>query len=161
MLGTNDAKDAGSQASHNWQDCGSNLGSCSYATDYASLIEVIRGFGTTQAGPEIYTMIPPPLMQLNAHGVNQTVINSVLPQIIPEITRNGQVRGPIDIFAGLGGVPNWKQTMPGSCTLQNLGAWPACKYFCDAQSCGDQCHPSDAGYQHMAAMVMAAVDGHI
>lgn len=82
MLGTNDAKDPGDGGPNNWHDnCGAlpnslNLSNCSFATDYASMIEVIRTLGTTPGvPPTIFIAAPPPLMQHGSIGANQTVIN--------------------------------------------------------------------------------------
>ena len=58
----------------------------------------------------------------------------------------------ISIYAALGGVPNWQQAFPKSCTLNS--PWPACPWYCDSQSC-DECHPNDSGYTRLAqAMLM-------
>merc|ERR1712232_52388 len=78
MLGTNDAKDSNPLAL-NWKhDCGgvnhTTLDGCSFATDYAAMIELVKTLGTKDSGPDIYVMIPPPLMQHGAYTMNQTVI---------------------------------------------------------------------------------------
>ena len=67
MLGTNDAKDAGSFGPPNWQDgqCeDGTLDDCIFADDYKSMIELVNGLGA----PEVYLMIPPPLMQIDAYS---------------------------------------------------------------------------------------------
>lgn len=164
MLGSNDAKDIGSDTHHvdNWQhDCsgatGVTLDGCSYATDYASMIDVIRGLGTTEGvSPKIYAMISPPLMQLRSTGMNQTVINDIFPQIVPMIAENKSLDGVIDVFAGMGGVPNWRDVFPDKCVVNS--SWAPCAWFCDEDTndCS-QVHPHDKGYAHLATVVQAGL----
>lgn len=159
MLGTNDAKDKGSSRGKfdNWQhDCGgpgaTSLAGCSFAADYKDMIKVVQGLGTTPEGPKIYVAIPPPLMQQSAYGMNQTVINSVHPKLIPLIQQDTGVLGPIDVFAGLGGVADWPNHFPtGGCAL-NASQPQSCDWFCNNQSC-DQCHPNNNGYMQLARTV--------
>mmetsp|Transcript_64106 Transcript_64106/g.151687 ORF Transcript_64106/g.151687 Transcript_64106/m.151687 type:complete len:307 (-) Transcript_64106:31-951(-) len=151
MLGTNDAKDPGSHGPDNWpHNCtGAEALSCPFAQDYASMINLIRTLGTTAAGPEIYVAIPPPLMALDAYGMNQTVINDVFPTLIPAINAANKLPNPaIDVFTAMGGASK-SQFPKGGCTLQTESV-AGCKYFCDSQSC-DQCHPNDDGYKLLAA----------
>jgi lysophospholipase L1-like esterase len=154
MLGTNDAKDRGSHGPNNWQhDCGGEhpeLETCSFAHDYADMIELLRTLGTTPAGPKIYVMAPPPLMQLDAYGMNQTVINTVFPKLLPLIADANHLPAPVDLFGAMGGAPQWHSEFPGRCERES--PFKPCAYFCDAQSC-DQCHPNDAGYAHMASVI--------
>lgn len=61
MLGTNDAKDPGDHGPNNWlHNCGgpdhTTLEGCSFADDYASLINIIRGLGTKPEGPMIFAV---------------------------------------------------------------------------------------------------------
>ena len=164
MLGTNDAKDPGSHGPNNWQhDCGgpdgTTLDNCSYATDYHDMIELIKTLGTTSGKPpKIYAMIPPALMQQDAYGMNQTVINSVFPKLVPLIQQRDSdvVLKTIDIFSGMGGEPNWATdpNWPKSCAVGS--EFQPCGWWCDAQSC-DQCHPNDDGYAHMAQVLKAGL----
>jgi len=162
MLGTNDAKDPGDRGPNNWQhDCGgeekTSLEGCSFAEDYASMITLARGLGTTATGPVIYSAIPPPLMQLDSIGANQTVINSVYPKLVPLINEKNELpHDPIDVFSAMGGKPNWASYFPKSCTLETAKTYKPCAWWCDAQSC-DQCHPNDNGYTHMAAVMMQGI----
>jgi len=89
MLGTNDAKDPGDHGPNNWlHNCGgpdnTKLPGCTFAEDFASMIKVVQGQGTKPAGPSIFTAVPPPLMQLDSIGANQTVINSVYPKLVSD-----------------------------------------------------------------------------
>lgn len=159
MLGTNDAKDAGSHGPSNWKhDCGGDLTSCTFANDYAAFIDVVKGLGTTSAGPTIWTMIPPPLMQLDSYGMNQTVINTVFPNIVREITQVNKVQGLVDLWAAMGGVADWSSRFPTVCSPDTIAQWAPCKYYCEGTSC-DQCHPGDGGYQYMASWVKDHVFG--
>jgi acyl-CoA thioesterase-1 len=166
MLGTNDAKDPGSKGPNNWQhDCGgvdaTTLSNCSFASDYHDMIELVKTLGTTPGvAPKIYTLVPPPLMQLDAYGMNQTVINSVYPKLIPLIAQANEaaVSGMVDMFTPMGGELQWATdpTWPKLCAQSSTLAWPACGWYCDAQSC-DQCHPNDSGYAHMANVLKAGL----
>ena len=121
------------------------------------MIKLARGLGTTPAGPVIYAAIPPPLMQLDSIGANQTVINSVYPKLIPLINQaNGLPHAPIDIFAAMGGKSNWASYFPKSCTLETAKTYKPCAWWCDTQSC-DQCHPNNNGYTHMATAMMKGI----
>jgi len=160
MLGTNDAKDVGANA-RNWQPSCENWSrgspnKCSFAEDYASLIDTVRALGTSADGPEIYTAIPPPLMRNLEDdpdwGMNQTVINDVYPDLLRRITREAGVLGPIDILSGLGGVARWREEFPDGGCVDGAEAPPACRWFCDAHIC-DQCHPTVDGYGRIASVV--------
>lgn len=156
MLGTNDAKDPGDHGPNNWQhDCGgvdnTKLNGCSFADDYKSMIDIVKTLGTTAAGPKIYPMIPPPLMQQYSIGANQTVINSVYPKLVPLIEKADDVTGLIDVYTGMGGVTDWQSKFPKSCNLTS--AWKPCAWWCDSQSC-DQCHPNNNGYTQLAKTVV-------
>merc|ERR1711865_130870 len=114
MLGTNDAKDTADGGPDNWQhDCGgveqTTTTGCSYAADYKSMVDIVRTLGTTDAGPKIYGMIPAPLMAARSIGANQTVINSVYPQLVPMIVKENSILGPINVFTGMGGVSDWEE----------------------------------------------------
>lgn len=160
MLGTNDAKDPGSHGPNNWlHDCGgpnhTSLEGCSFAADYKAMIDLVKTLGTTPAGPKIYVITPVPLMQQGAYGMNQTVINSVYPNLIPLIQKdNAGVLGPIDLYHEMGGTADWETRFPKSCTVDS--AFAACKSWCDKQSC-DQCHPNDDGYHKMAGLLAAGL----
>lgn len=155
MLGTNDAKDPGDHGPNNWlHNCGgpdhTTLDGCTFAEDYKSMIDVVRHLGTTDAGPKIFVAIPPPLMQLDSIGANQTVINSVYPKLIPLIHAANKLTEPvIDIFTGMGGVPDWAKVFPDKCSLETAKTYKPCAWWCDHQSC-DQCHPNNDGYHQMA-----------
>jgi len=159
MLGTNDARDV---AKEHWPvehwpvECNSvsvdTLGNCEFARDYAALLDIVKGLGHNATQPDVFLMIPPPLMQQGAYNMNQTIINSVLPELIPQIAQANRksVRGVIDVYKAMGGVPDWRNKFPPKCTLNNT--WPTCQWYCDEQSC-DQCHPNDVGCTHLAEVV--------
>ena len=82
-------------------------------------------------------MIPPALMEQGAYGMNQTIINTVFPRLVPLIgaAHKPQVRSVIDVYRGMGGVPapGWVTQLPPKCVLGS--SWPPCAWYCDAQSC--------------------------
>jgi lysophospholipase L1-like esterase len=120
MLGTNDAKDPGSHGPNNWpHDCGTptapKIWDCQFAADYNDMIEVVSTLGTESGKPpKIYLMVPPPLMEDNAYGMNRTVINSLYPVLVPRIAAaNSAVTGIIDMFIPMGGEHNGRPIRTG------------------------------------------------
>jgi lysophospholipase L1-like esterase len=167
MLGTNDAKDHGVHSrlpdnSSDWQhDCGgfahTTTAGCTFAEDFAAMVKVAKKHGRGGTPPKVIAMTPPPLMADRAYGMNQSVINSVLPKLLPLIKATAGLDGLIDIYAAMGGVTDWRQKFPEhGCTLNNRGSWAPCRWWCDAQSC-DQCHPNDVGYAHLAQQLYAGI----
>ena len=159
MLGTNDAKDPGSGGPPNWlHNCGgadhTTLDGCTFAEDYTAMIEVIARLGESDKAPQIFVMVPPPLMQEGSIGANQTVINNVYSKLLPQIQQANKnvVVSTIDVFHGMGGEEEWRSDpqWPKSCQLNS--DWRPCKWWCDEQSC-DQCHPNDNGYTHLAKVL--------
>jgi len=125
---------------NNWHDnCGPSLanltvgGNCTFAQDYLSMIELVRTLGPdANTPPIIYVAAPPPLMQHGSIGANQTVINSVYPDLVPLIAQAANLTTvPISIYSALGGVPDWQQVFPSSCQLSS--SWAACPWYCDSQ----------------------------
>jgi len=126
------------------------------------MIELIQTLGPRQdVPPLIYLLIPPPLMEQAAYGMNQTVINSIYPRLLPQIAAaKPAVTGVIDFFVPMGGEFQWDTdpTWPLQCSLEGISPkWPGCGYYCDAQSC-DQCHPNDVGYAHMANVLKSGLN---
>eukprot|EP00041_Stephanoeca_diplocostata_P024206 m.606945 g.606945 ORF g.606945 m.606945 type:complete len:340 (-) comp22474_c2_seq2:273-1292(-) len=160
MLGTNDARDIGSGGPEHWprEQCDhatmDTLESCPFYTNYTKLLSIIKGLGNeTGIAPEIHIMIPPALMEQGAYGMNQTIINTVLPRLIPLIGAANKIP-VIDVYKGMGGVPApaWTTELPPKCVLNST--WPPCRWYCDAQSCNPgQCHPNDVGCTHLAEVV--------
>jgi len=173
MLGTNDAAPTaqGYWPPSNHAHCDAatpaTLATCNFASTYADLLAVIATVGPSAATPpETHIMIPPPLMQNGAYGMNQTIINTILPQLVPLIGAanaaggGGGVNGSaivtsvIDVYTGMGGVPApaWIEEMPPKCVLNST--WPPCAWYCDKQSCRPgQCHPNDVGCAKLAQVV--------
>jgi lysophospholipase L1-like esterase len=178
MLGTNDAKDDGSvhskEPKHNdsdWQhDCGdvdhTTVEGCTFAADFAAMVRVARTHGRGGRPAKVLAMVPPPLMQDRAYGMNQTVINSILPKLMPLIAQADGLDGVIDMYTGMGGVSDWKEHFPPhGCTLNSSSGsggddWAPCAWWCDTQSC-DQCHPNNNGYAHMAQKLHAGLVPHL
>ena len=195
MLGTNDAKDACDEVGNcggtcrnttccNWphagqdtakqsnltwaQDC-SDL-SCPFATDYTALVGVLRGLGTAAGTPpDLYLAVPPPLMSSSAtskpYGMNQTIINELLPALIPRINAAARLpHAPIDVFGAMGGTSGLACGTGAAASLKNLCNHtcvasphdPQCALQCDAQSC-DACHPNADGYAVLARTILDAV----
>eukprot|EP00966_Prymnesium_polylepis_P064295 1490596-Prymnesium_polylepis.1 len=96
-------------------------------------------------------------MQERAYGMNQTVINSVFPTLVPAIASANKLRGAIDIFNLFGG-SDQQDFPPGGCTLDTLDK-AKCGFYCSASQSWkcDQCHPDDTGYSAMADKVAYVV----
>ena len=177
MLGTNDAKDVSSGHDvDNWLpgECGTAgppdgvspyyAGGCPYADDFAALLSTISGLGRG-GGEDLYkptrtfVMTPPPLMLQGEYDMNQTVINDDFPKLIPRIQAEhiNATDGVVDVFSQFGGSDDWRSDFPpGGCALNSSEGFPPCAYYCDEQSC-DQCHPNDAGYAHLAEVVLKGI----
>lgn len=98
------------------------------------------------SSPLLYIMIPPPNYLDGIYEMNQTIINQVLPSIIPNdivdvllLTYPESSIEIISIFDAMGGI--------------ELTEYAA---FCDGQNC-DQCHPNDAGYGLLAMTTFKAL----
>ena len=154
MFGTQDAMDGKDLPSWPHNCTGPNALECSFAQDYLSMIDVIRTLGTSPGGPKIYTVIPPPLLKdRDCVGINQTVINTILPKLIPQINTAGNVNtAPIDVFTALDG----NTFIPENGCNPKTWAIPVCSYFCDMQRCS-QCEPNNVGYGKLAATVKAGL----
>merc|ERR1712232_1036314 len=161
MLGTNDAAPTaqGYWPDTNHEHCDeatlATLGTCNYANDYRALLEVIASVGPdASTKPEVHIMIPPELTKNGAYHMNQTIINTVFPRLVPIIAEANKdiVDNVIDAYTGMGGIPApaWETQMPKECNLNS--SWAPCGWFCDKQSC-DQCHPNDIGCTHLAQVV--------
>ena len=60
-------------------------------------------FAALDPRPEIWLVVPPPLYG-EGYGMNGTVINKILPSIIPALAaRLEAVTGVVDVFSALGG----------------------------------------------------------
>ena len=71
MLGTNDAKTV------NWNKT-------AYVEDY---LEMANNFLNLPSKPNLHLMISPPLYKEMQYGINHTVVNEILPNLIPIIAR--------------------------------------------------------------------------
>lgn len=119
------------------------------------MLDVVKTLGRdADYAPEIHIMVPPPLMLNGAYNMNETIINTVLPRLMPLISEAnaGVVTSLIDVFSGFGGVADWESEFPtpGGCELDS--SWAPCAWYCDEQSC-DQCHPNDVGCAYLAQVV--------
>ena len=112
---------------------------CPFAQSFREMIELARTLGTTAAGPRIYLGVPPPLAAAFYFGMNETVINTVFPQLLPRINvANGLPYPVIDFYAALGGTADWNASFrPKGCGTLSFGGppvhdWksiPGCQYL--------------------------------
>lgn len=158
MLGTNDGKRLMPECAP-----GLPITACPFAADYTAFVEFCAKLGRLGNAPSIYIMVPPPLMRdyptPPGAGVRQSVVNSVLPDVIPALfDKNPHVTAVIDIFSLMGGSSAWPSVFPPQgCTLTSF--LPACAWFCDAQNC-NQVHPNNRGYEHMAKYIGSILNVH-
>ena len=140
MLGTNDAK------VNNWRPLHAE-----FPVDYKTMIDTFKNLTNV---PKIYLMVPPPLYQDGAYGMNQTVINSLFPGDgvagVNTLAKASGLDAPIDLFS------LWEGHCP---VLGGTPGHPANKthVLCDWIAKGDACHPSNEGYGKLAAAVKAKI----
>lgn len=152
MLGTNDGKKLVPQCEGAVDD----FWQCPIAAHFKSFIEVCAKLGKAGRVPSIYVVVPPPLMLDMYAGIHASVVNSVLPAIIPRFASQSlHVTESIDVFTQMGGTNAWSSLFPreGCTHSSNI---PSCLWFCDSQSC-DQCHLNNYGYKHLAARIHSAL----
>eukprot|EP00038_Savillea_parva_P008659 m.178358 g.178358 ORF g.178358 m.178358 type:complete len:838 (+) comp14530_c0_seq1:74-2587(+) len=125
MLGTNDA------VGTIWKALGQN-----YVGDYA---DMINGFKALPSSPKVYALSSPPLYNGNFAGINQTVVNKILPGLVQEVATNNNLPPVVPVFDGMGGT--------------NLSHHD---WFWGNGSYG--CHPNMQGYQALASIVYKAIN---
>lgn len=142
MLGTNDAKRG------NWGPGGRNL-AAQFPADYTAMI---KSFTDLSSRPTVHVMVPPPLYFDGCYGMNQTVLNSVFPRVVPDIAQRNGLAVPIDLYTlyqqhcpVVGGTPGHENN--------------STDVYCDWVGSGgvDGCHPDNTGYGKVAEAVMAAL----
>jgi len=152
MLGTNDAKDD----ADDWHPGCSSMppaADCPFASDYADFIARLETLGRTPGErPEIFLAIPPPVMSSNA-GFNQSIVNSILPQLVMHIAESSQISEAhvLDVYGALGGT-----AVPQNGCNENTSYISGCAFFCDHDFC-DQVHLLDSGYQAIGAYTSSAL----
>jgi lysophospholipase L1-like esterase len=126
MLGTNDAKSPTAECIARWGPtsmCAADwpaacslpnatAESCTVIKDYLSLIKLASTLGNGSHAPLIAIMTPPPLWKDGAYGMDQSVLNDVMPRLVPQIAHQAGLPAPIDIFTLLGGTSDWQSTFP-------------------------------------------------
>jgi len=120
MLGTNDA------VKTIWSAIGDN-----YPRDYA---DMVGEFKSLPSSPRVFSMSSPPLYNGNFAGINQTVVNRVLPGLVDSIAASAQLPAVVPVFEGMGGI--------------NLTHHD---WFWGNGSYG--CHPNMQGYQALSSIV--------
>jgi lysophospholipase L1-like esterase len=153
MLGTNDYLAWSDECV---ADGAANLDACPYARDYLEFLDLTKTLGPGNQPPQIFAMLPPPVMNT---GARQRVVNDELPVLIPAILqRSGGVQ-LIDAFAAVGG-NSWPEGFPPQrCETSNMYDYARCDLFCNegADSC-DNVHPNTEGERAIASAVAEALD---
>ena len=136
MLGTNDAKMPDAECIARWgatRMCAANwpaacsephptASSCAVVKDYLSLIELAGTLGSGGRKPLMAIMKPPPLWKDGAYGMKQSVLNDVMPKLVPQIAKEAGLPPPIDIYTALGGTSDWRSTYPACGCQRPQGA---------------------------------------
>lgn len=132
MLGTNDAVNTGSS----WP-----------AQDFTSdFLRLIRVFQNLSSQPDVLLVQPPPCYQDGVYGGhNQTIINKLLPSMLPQIARSSGLPSPIDIFGRF--MARCPQLVLSTCDLMG-GVFH-----------NDALHPNDEGYRLIAMTVATTILG--
>ena len=138
-----------------------------FVSSYLDFLAFARTLGNARNGgePAIFVCIPPPALSDGAFGVSQSVVNSVLPKLMPLIAKGAgysQTR-VVDLFGALGGremamVPSGGYALGGDAVGHGDGnddVGPR-RFFCDAEW-NDNLHPCDAGFAAIAEAVGAAI----
>jgi acyl-CoA thioesterase I len=126
MFGTNDAK------YNNWNET-------LFKTDYISMI---KGFQKLPTKPAIYLIIPPPMYtDEGPYNISGPTVNYLLPEIIPEIAKQCNVK-VIDGFNALGGT-----------TLSFPEAYMIDRNKAAGVPPNDMCHLNNLGYARIAGTV--------
>ena len=116
MLGTNDAKDKGDGGAPNWNitcnDPDPHPSTCPLMRDYLALIDVARTRGVSGKQPLVVVARPPPLWSAGAYGMNETVLNDIMPPLVTSIARVAGLPSPIDVYGALGGTKDWREKFP-------------------------------------------------
>eukprot|EP00035_Acanthoeca_spectabilis_P009395 m.166829 g.166829 ORF g.166829 m.166829 type:complete len:113 (+) comp14710_c0_seq7:34-372(+) len=69
----------------------------SYPIDYA---DMIRGFKALPSTPAVYALSSPPLYNGNFAGINQTVVNHILPGLVKTIAASADLPPVVPVFEG-------------------------------------------------------------
>jgi len=118
MLGTNDAKDAGHGGAPNWPPACSlprpSAASCPVVADYLSLLALAQTKGVGGAAPLLAIMRPPPLWRDAAYGMNESVLNDVMPPLVTHVGALAALpeSAVLDVYGALGGSAAWRATYP-------------------------------------------------
>ena len=69
--------------------------SCSVVRDYLRLISKARALGVGGKEPRVAIMTPPPLWRDSVYGMNQTVLNDIMPVAAVSWSINARVRSAV------------------------------------------------------------------
>ena len=111
MLGTNDAHEQPDVWPDECDAPDATAAGCSFMADYEALISAIKSRTIGQT-PLVAVATPPPLMREGAYQMNQTVINDLLPALVPRIATASGLPEPIDVYTAMGGTARWRASFP-------------------------------------------------
>lgn len=120
MLGTNDAK----YLNADWV-------LQNYTSDYIDMVSKLRD---QPAKPRVFLVVPPPLYPTSFNFMNSTVVNTLLPQLIPRVAAESGAIVIDGVFEAMGGSALAKPQL-----------------ICDG------CHPNDDGYVVIADVIFKAI----
>lgn len=111
MLGTNDAHEEPADWPESCSLPDPAADSCTFISDYHALLSVARA-RTTDESALLAIAVPPPLMREGIYEMNQTVINDLLPRLVPQVAAEARLPQPIDVYTALGGTSDWRDVYP-------------------------------------------------
>lgn len=156
LFGASDATDVESGGKPHWRhtlcDSSTDLVSCPFMAGYKEWISFLQSTGVS----DIFIVVPPPVTGPNHGGVNSTVVNVLMRDMVPKIAAANGI-GPdhvIDMFSELGG--DSINSVPKSGCTANMPQAHVCRFFCDENYC-DNLHPTADGNVQMAAVIADAI----
>mmetsp|Transcript_89782 Transcript_89782/g.155420 ORF Transcript_89782/g.155420 Transcript_89782/m.155420 type:complete len:304 (+) Transcript_89782:142-1053(+) len=156
LFGASDATDVGSGGKPHWRhalcDSYTDPATCPFMAGYNEWISFLQSTGI----PDIFIVVPPPVTGPNYVGVNSTVVNVVMHEMVPKIAVEKGIPPDhvIDMFSELGG-DSISNVPKGGCTA-NISQAGVCRFLCDENYC-DNVHPVAAGKLQMAAVIADAI----
>lgn len=133
MLGTNDAKD------FNWEGVQQNEGDF-YALDYVDMIRTVRRMNDEDADsrpPAVFIMVPPPLYEPFPYSMNETIINTIFPTLVRDIS-----------------------SVMDTELIDIRSAFTSSELSGEELTC-DGCHPTDAGDAIIASTMAEAIQQYV
>jgi lysophospholipase L1-like esterase len=127
-----------------------------FCKSYKSFLSLAKTLGREGREPQVFVCTAPPALGDGLYNTNQSVINAVLPHLVPLIAEEGNIpqTNVIDLFTALGG-RKISEMEPGSSAGSDPSQPPGCFYSDGGghPNSGDNLHPTDRGFEAIAEAV--------